>query len=218
MNKTNLEQGSVNPLLIASILLGLLAAGFAGGFFWAYTNYVDQRDNTQSKVTTAVTEAKKAQVSEDEKVFAERIKEPYSQLVGPEDLGQVTFSYPKTWSVYIAKNGSNNLNYEAYLNPQAVPTVSPSQPFAARVVINETLYETSVKSYDSLVKKGDLASSSITIGGFTGVRLDGKFSSTRSGTVVLFKVRDKTLLVACDIDSFKEDFDNIVLKSLDFNP
>jgi len=216
MNKHNHEMGSVNPLLIASILLGLLAAGFAGAFFWSYTNYVDQRDNTTEKINIAVTEAKKAQTAEDEKNYLETAKQPYSQLVSPDDLGRVTVSYPKTWSVYVAK--SNSTAYEAYLNPGSVPAVTSTQAFAARVTISDGNYEDVVGAYTSLVKKGDLTSTPITVNNFSGVKLEGKFSATRSGSAVIFKVRDKTLVIATDVDDYKNDFNNIIVKSLDFNP
>lgn len=216
MDKHNPQTGSVNPLLIASILLGLVTLGFAGAFFWAYSNYVDQRDNTAQKVGVAVTEAKKAQSAEDEKTYLEMAKQPYNQLVTPDDLGRVTVSYPKTWSVYVAKSDSSD--YEAYLNPGTVPAVSTAQPFAARVVISTEEYSQIVSRFASLVKKGDLKSTPVTVNNFNGVRLDGKFSSTRSGSSVIFKVRDKTLILATDIDSYKGDFDNVIVKSLDFNP
>lgn len=216
MNKHNHEMGSVNPLLIASILLGLLAVGFAGAFFWSYTNYVDQRDNTTEKINVAVTEAKKAQTAEDEKNYLETAKQPYSQLVSPDDLGRVTVSYPKTWSVYVAK--SNSTAYEAYLNPGSVPAVTSTQAFAARVTISDGNYEDVVGAYTSLVKKGDLTSTPITVNNFSGVKLEGKFSATRSGSAVIFKVRDKTLVIATDVDDYKNDFNNIIVKSLDFNP
>lgn len=208
--------GSVNPLLIASILLGLLAVGFAGAFFWSYTNYVDQRDNTTEKINAAVTEAKKAQTAEDEKNYLETAKQPYSQLVSPDDLGRVTVSYPKTWSVYVAK--SNSTTYEAYLNPVSVPAVTSTQAFAARVTISDDNYEDVVGTYTSLVKKGDLTSAPITVNNFSGVKLEGKFSATRSGSAVIFKVRDKTLVIATDVDTYKNDFNNIIVKSIDFNP
>lgn len=208
--------GSVNPLLIASILLGLLVVGFAGAFFWSYTNYVDQRDNTTQKINVAVTEAKKAQTAEDEKNYLETAKQPYSQLVSPDDLGRVTVSYPKTWSVYVAK--SNSTAYEAYLNPGSVPAVTSTQAFAARVTISDGNYEDVVGMYTSLVKKGDLTSAPITVNNFSGVKLEGKFSATRSGSAVIFKVRDKTLVIATDVDTYKNDFNNIIVKSLDFNP
>jgi hypothetical protein len=128
----------------------------------------------------------------------------------------VTISYPKTWSVYVAKSSSTD--YEAYLNPVSVPAVTSTQPFAARLVITDQSYSQVVTSYSSLVKKGDLVSSPLTVNNFSGIKLDGKFSTTRSGSAVIFKVRDKTLIIATDIDSFKDDFDNVIVKSLDFNP
>lgn len=216
MNKHNQEVGSVNPLLIGSILLGLMAAGFAGAFFWAYTNYVDQRDNTAQKVSAAVTDAKQAQTAEDEKAYLEKAKQPYSQLVTPDDLGRVTVSYPKTWSVYVAKSSSTE--YEAYLNPVSVPAVSSTQAFAARLTISNSKYDDVVNTYTSLVKKGDLTSVPITVNNFTGIKLDGKFSATRSGSAVVFKVRDKTLTIATDIADYKNDFNDVIVKSLDFNP
>lgn len=212
------ERGAVNPLLIASIVLGVAAASFGGAFIWAYGNFQDQKNNVDSKIEKAVTEAKKSQQQEDSKQFVEKEKQPYRQLVGPDELGRVTISYPKTWSVYVAKDGQKGGAYEAYLNPGTVPTVSGSQPYAARVVVSDQNYETAVRSFDGLVKRGDLRSSPITVNNFTGVRLDGKFGPSRTGSAVLFKVRDKTLTVASDADEFKGDFDEVIIKSLDFNP
>lgn len=207
----------MNPLLIASLLLGLLAAGFAGGFIWAYSNYVDQRDNVNDKVAAAMETAKKEQSEVDDKKLVEALKQPYTQLIGPDDFGRVTLNYPKTWSLYIAQNGSGN-SYEAYLHPGGVQAVSASQAYAARVVINSTAYETAVSSYSAAVKKGDLKSAPITVGNFTGVRLDGKFSATRTGSAVIFKVRDKTLTIATDSTAYSQDFNDVIIKSLNFNP
>lgn len=217
MKHTSPESGSTNPLLIASILLAVFAAGLAGFGIWAYTNYLDQKNNTDAKIEAAVTEAKKVQATDLEKSFIEREKQPYTKFNGPDDLGHVSFDYPKTWSVYIAKNGATS-DYEAYLNPGSVPTVSNQQPYAARVVVTDRSYDSTLKSYEALVKKGDLKSSPVTVNGFTGVRLDGKFSNQREGSSVIFKVRDKTLLLSTDASAFKADFDSVLLKSLDFNP
>lgn len=212
------ETGAVHPLLVSSIILGVLAVVFAGFSIWAYTSYVDHRDNVAAKVEAAVTEAKKEQSAADEKLYLEREKEPYLQFAGPDDLGHVTFSYPKTWSLYIAKNGSGGNEYEAYLNPLSVPAVTSDQAYAARVVVNNNAYEESLEDFESAVKKGDLKSTPITVNGFQGIRLDGVFSKSRSGSAVVFKVRDKTLIISTDSESFKGDFDNVIVKSLDFNP
>lgn len=212
------EAGAVHPLLVSSIILGLLTVVFAGFSIWAYTNYVDHRDNVATKVEAAVTKAKDEQSKLDEKAFLEREKQPYVQFAGPDDLGHVTFSYPKTWSLYIAKNGSRGDGYEAYLNPQSVPAISNDQAYAARVIVSNDTYEDSLEDFEPAVKKGDLKSAPITINGFNGIHLNGAFSKSRSGSAVVFKVRDKTLIISTDSEGFKADFDNVIVKSLDFNP
>ena len=96
--------------------------------------------------------------------------------------------------------------------------MSSVNAYAARVTVMAQSYENSVRAYDGLVKKGDLRSSPITIGNYTGVRLDGKFSNHRDGSAVVFKVRDKTLTVVTDASTFSGDFNDVILKSLNFNP
>lgn len=217
MQQRSSESGSTNPLLVSSILLGLLAAGLAGFSAWSFTSYLDYKNNVDGKVAAAVTKAESAQAQKLEKDFVEREKQPYIKFNGPDDLGHLTFDYPKTWSVYIAKNGSAG-DFEAYLNPNSVPAVTATQPYATRVIVDDRPYDTVLKSYESLVKSGKLKSSPITVNGFTGIRLDGAFSAQREGSSVLFKVRDKTLIVSTDASAFRADFDTVVVKSLDFNP
>lgn len=217
MKNTSSQVGSANPLLIASILLALLSAVLAGFGFWSYANYLDHKNNTDQKVSAAVTKANAEQAKELEAQFIEREKQPYDKFNGPDDLGSVSFNYPKTWSVYVDKADSDR-SYQAYFNPGSVPAVASDQPYAARISIDSKAYETSLKSYESLVKKGELKSSPVTINGFTGIRLDGTFSKQRQGSSVIFKVRDKTLTISSDATAFRADFDNVILKSLDFNP
>lgn len=216
MNKEQKRQeGAVSGLLIANVVLLLLVMAFGSVMIWALVNYNDQKSNVNAKVEVAVAEAKKIQSQEDDKKFAELEKAPYRQFVGPDDLGRVTFSYPKTWSVYIDKEGQS---YEAYLHPLTVHPVSSNRPYAARVSISDKTYDKSLAEYEGLVKKGDLKSSPVTINGFTGNRLDGKFNKDVEGSMVLFKVRDKTLRVYTESPTFRTDFNEIVLKTFSFNP
>lgn len=212
------ETGAVHPLLVSSIILGLLTVVFGAFSIWAFSNYMDQKNNVDTKIEAAVTTAKKVQSEADEKIYLEREKQPFTQFVGPDDLGHVTFSYPKTWSMYVAKNGATGDGYEAYFNPVSVPAVNNAQAYAARVVVSNDTYEESLNDYEASVKKGALKSSPITVNGFSGIRLDGTFSKTRAGSAVLFKVRDKTLSIFTDATTFQGDFDNTIVKSLDFNP
>lgn len=214
MNTTH-ESGAVNPLLISNIITGLMVILLTGLTIWAYTGYSDYKNNSDQKVAAAVEKAKSDQKTADETSFIEREKLPTRTYTGPADLGSVSFQYPKTWSVYVAKQTTE---LEAYLHPDTVPPVSNTQPFAVRVNVENRAYETVIKIYDTLVKKGDLKSNPVTIEGFSGIRLDGKFSKEREGSAVVFKVRDKTLTVATDASAYKGDFDNTILKSLKFNP
>lgn len=210
------ETGAANPLVISNVLLALLTIGFGSVMIWAYINYQDQKNNVDAKINVAVAAAKKVQVDEDEKKFLEREKAPYVQFVGPDDLGRITFNYPKTWSVYVAKSTSSS--YEAYLHPGVVPPVGSGAQYAARVFVVPTAYERVIEGFQSQVRKGELKSSSVTVGSLNGIRLDGTFSKTVQGSMIVFKIRDKTLQIATDATAFKADYDGVILPSLSFNP
>lgn len=211
------ESGGVSGSLIAIIGLTILVLGAGSAAIWAYINYNEQKTNVDGKVDLAVAEAKKSQGDIDEAKFAEREKEPNRQFVGPDDYGRLTFTYPKTWSAYIAKDVTKGAGtYEAYLNPVTVPPISPSQQFALRVLIEERDYSQVVSSYDNLVKKGDLKSSATSANGQNGTRIDGSFTKDIRGSAVIYKIRDKTLTLRADADTFKPDFENII-KTIKFN-
>jgi len=217
MKRNSPEAGSVNPLVVSNVILAIFAIALGSVMVWALINYRDQKDNVDQKIEAAVTVAKKAQTEEDEKQFIQREKAPYVQYTGPEDLGRVTFSYPKTWSGHVDKDPSEG-TLEAYFHPGIVPPIARGQQFALEVKVEGRTYEESLKSYENQIKKGDLKSTPIVINGFNGVRLDGTFQDKIEGSMVLFKVRDKTLSLRADAATFRGDFDNIILKSLDFNP
>lgn len=211
------ESGAVNGGLVAMSLLGLVAVVLAGLSVWLFLQFNEQKSNVDGKVQLAEVNAKRVQQEEDDKKFAEREKEPNREFVGPDDYGRLTFSYPKTWSVYVDKNGANGGAYEAYLHPITVPPVGQSnQLFALRVVIEDKDFDKVVAEYDSLVKKGDLKSSATSSNGVNGTRLDGQFTKDRRGAVVIYKVRDKTVSIFTDADTFKPDFETLI-KTIKFN-
>ena len=212
---TSRESGAVNPLLVSNLLTGLMVLVLTGITIWLFMGYNDYKTNSDQKVAAAVATAKEDQQKADEAEFIEKEKLPTQTYTGPADLGSVSFQYPKTWSVYVAKQSTG---LEVYLHPDSVPPVSNTQPFATRVLVEDRPYDTVLKTYDTLVKKGDLKSNPVTIEGFSGIRLDGKFTKEREGSAVVFKVRDKTLTVATDASAYRGDYDNTILKSLKFNP
>lgn len=194
----------------------MLFATVAGLLVWSYVSYLDQKNNVDSKVATAVAEAKKTQSDEDEAKFAEREKNPMRQFVGPEDYGRLSFDYPKTWSLYVDRDATSGNSYEAYLNPITVPPVSNTQPYALRVLIESKDYDAVLRTYDSLVKKGDLGSSTFSVEGISGTRLDGAFTKDIRGAAVILKIRDKTVTLRTDADIFKADFE-VLIKTIKFN-
>lgn len=217
------QRGSANPLLIATILLAVLLVVAAGGFIWAYLGMTDWRDNTQAKINSAVEEAKEQQSKDDEEHFNEEEKKPDRSYQGPSDMGSVRFNYPKTWAGYIAQSDKNGL--QVYFSPLLVPTVNAGvTTYALRVLVTNDSYADVIDDYQSLVEDGVATASTITIGktddfaGYDGIRVDGQLSDTINGSVVIFKVRDKTLRLFVDSQDYMNDFNNTVLTSLKFEP
>lgn len=212
------ELGAITGQLIAIIGLAVLVLILGSVSIWALVNYNDQKTDVDGRVTAAVAEGKKEQADEDEAKFLEREKEPLKNFAGPADYGRLTFSYPKTWSLYIDKDGTTGGDYEAYLNPGEVPSTSQSdvQQFALRIVIEQKDYDSVLQGYDSLVKKGDLKQSTTASQGNQGTRLDGSFSKNIRGAAVIYKSRDKTITIRTDSDTFKPDFEKLV-KTIEYN-
>jgi len=208
----------MNPLLIPTIVLAVLVIGFGSLAIWAYLGYNDQKTNVQAKVDVAVADAKKSQSDSDQAKYLEQEKQPYRTFQGPSELGGVSFSYPKTWSVYVDKDGAAGGVYEAYLQPGIVPPLSSQTPYATRVSIGATSYESTLTSYSGLVKSGKLKSTPVTINGQDGTRLDGDFTTKVQGSMVIMKIRDKTLKVFTEAPVFANDYNNAVLSTLKFNP
>lgn len=209
------EAGVANTWLILTIVFVFTTLAVGGAFAWALINYFDQKDNVDTKVSSAVTSAVKKQADADAANFEAQDKKPNRQFAGPEDFGALSFSYPKTWSTYINKDASTG-TFQAFLNPVSVPTINSSTQYALEVTIETKDYDTILNTYTSLVKKGDLKSSTIKINGVDSSRIDGAFTKDIRGSAVIFKIRDKTVTIRTDADTFKPDFEAIVA-SIKFN-
>ena len=211
MKRDKKERGSVNGWMVGTIgclILFLIAGSLA---IWAYMQYSHEKSNVDSKVAIEVAKGKSEQAESDQKKFSEEAKNPRIECVGPSEYGRVSFMYPRTWSVYIENDGSNRGDYKAYLNPVAVPSASnKASRFALRLeIINKNL-DTVLNDYQSRLKKGELTSSSTEFNGISATRIDGTFEKELRGSVVLMKVRDKTIRFSTDADTFKPDFQTIL--------
>lgn len=219
--RINREAGEANIFLIGMILFAVLAVGMAGAFFWAYSERNDYKENSDSRVATAVEKAKSEQKAADEKHFKEEEKKPNRKYESGADFGTISFDYPKTWSQYIAKDDGE---LAVYFYPDAVPTVSKKTAFALRVTEINKDYNEVVEKYQKQIDKKGLKATPLTIGktknfaGYKGIRFDGQFDDAINGAVVIFKIRDKTLQIFVDHQNFMKDFNQIILKTLQFAP
>ena len=196
------------------IVLFVITGSFA---IWAFINYDKQKQNVDARIAVAVADARKEQADADELKFAQRDKEPNREFIGPDDFGRVTFSYPKTWSVYESSDLSQDATkYQAYLHPIVVPPVSDEQKFALRVTVQNGTPEAYIDEFKSQLEDGLLKSVPFFTNGHQGTRLDGNFDENQRGAAVVLKVRDKTLIVKTDAPVFLPDFENVI-KTINFN-
>ena len=208
------DNSTMKTVLI--VILSLVSVTFIGLFIWTLIRYNDVNDDVASRISAAVIEAKEEQALADEALFAEREKEPYLTFSGPEDYGQLTFEYPKTWSVYIASDASSGGDFEAYMNPIEVEKVSNTTVNALRVSILNKDFESVISGYQRYVGSS-LNVDVITVGGVSANRYSGTIPGTDlNGYIVVFKIRDKTVVLRADSVLFADDFDRI-LSTIRFN-
>ena len=203
--------------LIVAVVFILTTVVALGGGAWALINYFDQRDNVDVKVSSAVSEAVKKQADADAAAFLEKEKQPSRLFAGPDDYGSLTFEYPKTWSLHVANDASKGGTYAAYLNPVSVPPIFPAERYGLRVTVEEKDYDRVLDGFKNLVTSGDLQSTSFQLDAdTTGTRLDGNFTKDIRGSAVIFKIRDKTVTLRTDAETFKADFDQLI-KTIEYN-
>lgn len=206
------QRGTMNPLLIPLILTVILFIGTCVSTFVYYSRYIDQKDNVDAKIASAVELAESEQKTKLEAEFREKEKLPNKTYTSPALYGSVKLTYPKTWSSFVDDNG-NSLEY--YAHPDVVP--SKGVNFALRMSVSEKAFATEVKRYEQLVKNGDLTAQSIAVAGTTGTRFDGLLKKDQEGILVMFPLRDTTLKVWTENKDYKGDFES-VLKLLTFVP
>ena len=210
-------KGLLKTILIIALLLATVA--FAGLFIWKQLEYIFVQSDLDGQIAEAVEQAKYEQKEEDLAQFAEEEKYPLRSFVGPADYGQLSFEYPKTWSLYIAKDAANGGDYEAYFNPIAVEAVSNKTVNALRLLIRNKSFDDVTAEYRTALnnKKSNLSMSTVEINGITMDRYVGTIPGTEfNGVFVVFKIRDKTAVIRTDAEQFVGDFD-AVLKTIQFN-
>lgn len=197
------------------VLTGIVAIVFIWLYVQKYIEWSNISVDLDGQIDKAVAEAVAVNTAELEDEFAKREKYPYKSFMGPVDYGSFSFEYPKTWSVYIARDASNGGDFEAYLNPVEVEPVSNTTINALRVRIRDTPFESVAKTYESSIKNGKLTLRTETVGTALANIYSGELSSNMRGAVMILKLRDKTVMLQTDAEIFMDEF-NRILQSVSF--
>ena len=214
------NSGLIKTIVI--VILSLVAVTFIGLFVWMFIRYDEAHTDVQGQIDVAVAEKLDEQATKMEADFLEREKYPYKVFSGPVDYGQLTFEYPKTWSVYIEAAANAGGDFKAYFNPIQVDAVGDDTINALRVTILNKSIDEVTKEYQRLMdrKNSGLTMEATTIGknnNIVGNRYNGKIPNTElSGHIVTFKIRDKTAVLRTDSVLFDDEF-NKLLNTVVFN-
>ena len=212
--------GLVKTIVIVILTLALIT--FIGLFIWMMMQYDDARTDVDGQIERAVLDDRDEQSQKMEAEFMEREKYPYKTFTGPVDYGALSFQYPKTWSVYIEAAATKGGDFKAYLNPNQVDAVGKDTINALRVVIQDRSFDDVTAGYQGAVnnKQDPLVLTSITTGKNNNIvanRYDGPIPGTQlRGSIVIFKIRDKTVILQTDSELFRGDFDKL-LTTVEFN-
>ena len=202
---------------VGLIVVSLLAVLFIGLFIWMWVKWNDASTNVKGKVDVAVAEAKNELQTKLESEFEEKEKYPYKVFTGPTDLGELSFEYPKTWSLYVQSSANRGGDYAAYLNPGHVNVVQDDTVMALRVSIKGTLFDQAISDFAEKVRSGDMTLSTTVVNGNNVNVYTGKLDNEYQGIICVFKLRDKTVMLQTDSTSvFSDDFYRI-LKTVKFN-
>ncbi len=215
------EAGAINALLLPLLVAMILLVGTAVFGVWAFGSRQDYKDNVDAKIAVAVNATKVAEDKVKDAQFAEESKNPLKSYTGPAAYGTVVIQYPKTWSGYVIDSGNNDPFVDGYFAPGVVPnTEDDKSTFALRVQVSSQSYSDSLQQYQA-VSDGSVAVQPYAlpkVPSVVGVMVTGAIEENRQGTMVILPLRNTTLKIWTESNSFKGDFSNIILPNASFSP
>lgn len=212
------QGGRVSGALVAlTVLFALGTVIFVVLFIWMAAQYTDVSATLDSRVSAAVATAVDENTEKLQTEFAEKEKNPLKKFAGPADYGELTFNYPKTWSVYEYESATNGGNFSAVFNPDKITSTSGNVVNALRLQISNTSYENAISSYQGRVTNGELEMQIIQINGANANLYIGQLGDGFYGAITIIKIRDKTVTLQTDSWAvFQNDFVNL-LNSISYN-
>lgn len=211
--------------IVSTILLVVLLLAALGFGFWAFAGRQDYKDNTDAKIVAAVKVSEKETTDENNKKFAEELKNPLKTYVGPGSYGSLRLTYPKTWSGYVNNGAEGEAAVDLYFHPDVVPGVNGSSenspPVALHIQVLNQAYDLVVQERSGLVETGELIGAPYALPKMpkeAGMKFTGKLNDQVNGTEIILPLRDKTIVITTQTDTFMNDFNNIILPNLTFVP
>lgn len=218
------QQGSALSVMLIIILV-LSLFGALGFGLWANAGKQNYKVTSDAEIAAAVESAKQQQAGELQKQFDEQSKSPNKNYKSPVASGSVSFSYPKTWSAYVIEGKNNSQPINGYFHPNQVPGVDREVSYALRVEMLNTDYSQVVDQASRGTSQAPPKISAYippkmkeVANVQPGVRIDGAIDQEKSGSLIIMKVRDKTLKIYTESPDFIKDFNEIILPSLTFSP
>ncbi len=207
------KKSSVGEIILL-VVVCLIAAGAIVAAVYFFMQWNDLNTNFESRVAQERSAAQAEQMKTDEANFAEQSKLPYTSHSGPSDYGSIYFEYPKTWNVYVSKDGTKNSDYEAYFAASSVPPVNDTASrYAMRFIIRNQSLDVIQRQYDVKVQQGTLTSQSYSVNGISGTLFTGMLTNDINGKVFVAKINDKTMILQTDsVTHFEKDFSTVLSK------
>lgn len=195
---------------IILIIVSVLAVVFLGLFVWMFVRWDSVKTDVNGQIDKAVAIAENELQTKLESEFTEKEKYPYTTFSGPVDYGELTFEFPKTWSVYVGEEGNTGSDFHAYLNPGVVRPADGDNVMALRVSILNRSTDDVINEYQNYITEGTMTMSTRTINGSNASVFEGTLPSQRFGRIAILKIRDKTATIQTDAEIFFEDYNRIL--------
>lgn len=203
-----------HPARLVAIIATLLLIVFIGLFAWAFSQYRSYKNDVQPKIEAAVDTGVKAKQKELEESFQLEREQLKLTFRTNDRIANVSFKYPRDWSQSLVEKESGNLQIEAIFHPTVV---QEGKVYALRLQIHQQPYDDILGDYQKKIENGDLKAQPIKNSGTPGIRLDGKYEKDRDGALIIFPIRDKTLVLMSESTEYLRVY-NEIIKSLEFTP
>jgi hypothetical protein len=213
--------------IMATALLAILVIAVLSFGYWAFSERQTYKNDSDKLVAAAVTKAEKATTEQNNKKFAEELKNPLKTYTGPSSYGSITIQYPKTWSGYVSTANTSGAVLDGYFNPDVVPTILQSnsgqtrQPVALKVQVIAQTYDQVVTARKSFITSGKLVASPYALPKMpdqVGTKFVGAITNDINGTEYVLPLRDKTLVISTESDQFLNDINTYILPNFTFEP